>query len=108
MSLPSTSCVHTRVQTIEDFIADLKTWQDQGFSHVAVAYGAMHGSLIAPSKKVPLYRIPMTLHGDLFEDKNCVNVEPAGGNMPAMVLLIAETNAHKVPVIPKMGLGVQG
>lgn len=82
----------TRVYTIDGFIKILEQWKEKGYPVIAVRYGGLHGNLSAPSKSVNLYRVPLTLNGDLFASTSIVNIDPVGGNVPSCLVFIKKDN----------------
>lgn len=82
----------TRVYTIDGFIKILEQWKAKGYPAIAVRYGGLHGNLSSPSKTVNLYRVPLTLNGDLFASSSIVNIDPVGGNVPSCLVFIKKDN----------------
>lgn len=76
----------TYVFTIDRFIEYLQRTKEDGFSHVVLGFG-LHGSAYAPTKKVPFYRVPTTIHKEAFKTDMLANVV-GSKRVPACLIFI--------------------
>jgi len=84
---------------IDDFIEVLKKFKEEGYEIIVVS-NIISGTLLAPSKKRKLFRIPMAVPSDIFKEESVhLFIGKDRPTLPLLLVLVHDQNILQEEVI---------